>query len=125
MLLASILTADGYCVGTCSVAISAAISITISWVQIQAALSTLRNFCLTRPSQPAQGGRAYHRSQGMMNKRAGKRQSQVNGLNALPPHVNVTLFRQTEPWISQTAEASSCTWKEITEGGNVDACGHA
>ena len=95
----------------------------ISWAQIQAALETLRNFCLTRPSQPAQGGRAYYVSQGLMNKGVGRRQTQVTGLNALPPHVNLTLFQQTEPWTDQAAEYDSCTWREVTSRGTVKACG--
>ena len=43
------------------------------------------------PSQPAQGGRAYHVPQNVLRKGVDKRQSQVTGLNALPPHVNLTM----------------------------------
>ena len=45
------------------------------------------------------------------------------GLNALPPHVNLTLYRQFEPYPSSTAaQLSTCAWQHIIDGQDVRAC---
>ena len=102
-------------------AISAATTLVLTWQQIQAALGTLMNVCLQNPSRPAYGGRAYYQQTAKVSRRK-KRQAQATGLNALPPHANLTLFQQREPWVDPAAELRSCTWGAVSTGANVGNC---
>ena len=73
---------------TCNVAISASTIIVIRWAQIRAALDTLINTCVIHPLHPARGGKAYYKVPKPLALHA---RDTVTGLNALPPHLNVTL----------------------------------
>ncbi|MCJ1236650.1 hypothetical protein MMC14_004632 [Varicellaria rhodocarpa] len=73
---------------SCKVVISASINIVITWAQVQAALSTLINACVMHPLQSARGGKAYYQIQRPSTLTA---RNTITGLNALPPHLNVTL----------------------------------
>ena len=45
------------------------------------------------------------------------------GLNALPLGVNMTVFRQYEPWQTDVvAETRTCTWQKVLERLNVAKC---
>ena len=75
---------------TCNVAVSASIMIVVTWGQIKAALDTLISICVMNPSQPARGGKAYYQIQKPQPPALYARDT-ITGLNALPPHLNVTL----------------------------------
>ena len=63
---------------TCTLAISAAIILVLSWAQIRTALATLMSVCVQNPTQPARGGRAFygHPSPQQLSERKWKRQRQ-------------------------------------------------
>ena len=108
---------------TCYLAISATITVVLIWQQIQAALAALMNTCVQHPYQPPQGGRAYYGSHRVYpSGRKNKRQSNFTGLDALPPHVNLTLFEQLESWTGPTDELNSCTWKAVVQREPVSPC---
>ncbi|MCJ1224992.1 hypothetical protein MMC12_001639 [Toensbergia leucococca] len=111
---------------TCYLAISAAVSIILTWAQIRIALSTLINMCVEAPYQNPRGGRAYSSSSWQTTSgRNQRRQSAgVTGLNALPPEVNVTVFEQREGAMdsSAAAELASCTWEAVSKGICVSTC---
>ena len=114
---------------TCYLAISVSISLTLTWAQIRAAVATLMNICVQNPLQPARGGRAfYHQTPipaATSNRRRKKKKrdsAALTGLNALPPAVNVTMFRQDEAWTDPTAEMKSCTWAAVRKGQAVSTC---
>ena len=111
-------------VNTCYLAISAAVAIALNWNQIQTAVSALIDICVQHPFQAAQGGRAYYApSTDQVSRRQNKRQSTgLTGWNALPPHVNITIFEQTEPWTNAVEEQKTCTWQAASNGRPVASC---
>ena len=117
---------------SCYVAITASIALILTWAQIRVALSALMTTCVQNPfySHPF-GGRAFHAIPAASHspgKKKGKRRKRdgnglgLSGLNALPPHANVTTFRQSEPWRSTMEEMNSCTWNQVVKGFPVDEC---
>lgn len=109
--------------GTCYLAVSARLTMVLGWDQIQTALATLMGICIQLPSQAAHGGRAYFGSSSLPTSgRRKKRQTSLTGLNALPPHVNLTLFQQTEPWTNPAEELTSCTWKAAWNRKAISSC---
>ena len=114
---------------TCYLAISAFTSLVLTWEQIRAAATTLISVCTQNPWQAPQGGRAYggpqpQRTSGRSRERK-TRVPSVNSLNALPRGVNVTIFKQQEPWINQAAELKSCAWKAVLKQTPTSPCGPA
>ncbi|MCJ1239272.1 hypothetical protein MMC14_007266 [Varicellaria rhodocarpa] len=135
---------------TCYVAISTAVSLVLTWAQIATAVSTLMNVCVQQTlfasstQNPAsKGGRAFYSPPQQIiasnDRRRRKRQNDdansndllaaeidhttnLTGLNALPPSVNITLFEQTEAWVNEGAEIGFCTWKAVERHGDVQAC---
>ena len=114
---------------TCYLAVSAATSIVLTWAQIRTAVSTLMNVCVENPLKAAQGGRAYYAASSapQIHGRGGKRRraqgdTGLNGLNALPPSANVTIFEQREMWADAQAEMRSCTWQAVEKGIPVARC---
>ena len=106
---------------TCYLAISAALSVILTWAQIQTAVSTLMNTCIQAPFHPVQGGRAYYSPSPSHRKRQAA--SSVTGLDALPPTVNITMFEQHEPWPgSAAAELRTCAWQAVLAGLTVSHC---
>ncbi|MCJ1236968.1 hypothetical protein MMC14_004952 [Varicellaria rhodocarpa] len=110
--------------GTCSVAITASVHLVLTWSQIRIALDTLINQCVSNPLKPAIGGRAYfERSSSLDSLSRQMRRDTLDGLNALPLHANITLFKQNEPIRSNVkAEFETCTWHQILIGGAVASC---
>ncbi|MCJ1237109.1 hypothetical protein MMC14_005093 [Varicellaria rhodocarpa] len=104
---------------SCVMAISAATALVLTWRQIQAALGTLMNVCLQNPSRPAYGGRAYYQQTAKVSRR---KKRQATGINALPPHANLTLFQQQEPWVDPAGELRSCTWGAVSTGASIANC---
>ena len=83
--------------------------------------------CVQNPVlMTAQGGRAYYEHQPALSSRRRKRGSGADagltGLNALPPHANLTLFQQTEPFVGVAQEMESCTWMAVERGRPVTGC---
>ena len=81
-----------FSLGTCSVAITASVSLRLTWSQIKIALDTLINLCVSNPTKPALGGRAYYDS--LSSHSLGRyrtKRGTLDGLNALPPHANITI----------------------------------
>ena len=89
---------------TCNVIITASLSIVLTWAQIKAALDTLINICVMHPLVPNRGGRAYNAPQiatqqlwGRDEEEGGRRGKRdgppLNGLNALPPGSNMSVFQ--------------------------------
>ena len=109
---------------SCNLAISAAISLVLTWAQIRTALSALMNVCIQAPLQGSRGGRAFYTvPQQISRRKRRKRQgSELTGLNALPPNVNITIFEQRETWLNPTEELTSCTWEAVTRGAAVSTC---
>lgn len=113
--------------GTCSIGISVSAPALISWDQIKAALNDLIEICVNNPLAIAVGGRAYHGAQEKLLYNVGgqKRQKRNTVSNALPPHVNITLFQQYEifPSFPEAAEEiQSCTWQQVKNGQDVRPC---
>ena len=110
--------------GTCSAAITASVHLVLTWNQIKIALDALINRCVSNPLQPAKGGRAYYAtplSYGPSSRRM--KRGTIDGLNALPPHANVTIFKQNES-IRDAAQSEfeTCTWRQILRGGAIATC---
>ena len=107
---------------TCYLAISATMTLVLTWEQIRAAASALIGVCVQHPYQPSQGGRAYYGTQPQQSSRRRKRQAAVNGLNALPPGATLAVFAQREPWTTQAGELNSCTWHAVLNRHSVTTC---
>ncbi|MCJ1228496.1 hypothetical protein MMC12_005157 [Toensbergia leucococca] len=108
---------------TCVLAISAAIPLVLTWAQVQIALSALMSICIQHPLQASQGGRAYFGvSTTQLSGRRARKRDNLSGLNALPPHANLTLFAQQEPFLGGASEANTCTWQSVVQGMAVDSC---
>ena len=122
---------------TCYLAISAAASLVLTWAQIATAVSTLMDVCVDEGHPTAtvpKGGKAFYSAPQPITSSRKKRRKRQNGdddgddlvsamdhtnltgLNALPPSVNVTIFEQREAWVE------SCTWRAVERGGSVSAC---
>lgn len=74
---------------------------------------------------PVAGGRAHiihggHALPGAMGKR--DVHARRSALNTLPPHVNITIFEQQEPFVNPRVEAKSCTWRAVQERKPVSNC---
>lgn len=78
---------------TCHVAITASVNLVLTWEQVRVALSALLNVCLQAPvGAKPQGGRAFYAGpRQQISGRGQKKKRQLSGLNALPPHANITL----------------------------------
>lgn len=113
---------------TCYLAISAGVALVLSWAQVRVAVTSLMDTCLHHSHGPAQGGRAYVGSQpkqvrGRKGKKIYKRQDRTPaGSSALPPHVNITIFEQREPWTDPVNELRTCTWQAVADGQPVSKC---
>lgn len=109
--------------GSCYLAVSASLTTVLTWDQVQTALATLMNICIQLPFQASRGGRAYFGPQPQqISGRRKKRQPGLTGLNALPPHVNLTVFQQTDPWTNPAEERTSCTWKAAASRKAISSC---
>ena len=109
---------------SCNVGITSSIAIILTWAQIQAALTALVDNCVTHPLQTARGGRAFAGQMPFSGRRGIRRTIiQPNGLDALPPGVNMTLFDQDFLAAKDLeAELRSCTWTQARSSGNVKIC---
>ena len=108
---------------SCFLAISASIQMVLTWQQVRTAVNTLMNVCVAHPYQTPRGGRAFFGRPPAISRRVGiGRRETPTGLNALPPHANITIFKQTEAWTSVEDESKSCTWKAVTSGKSVSTC---
>ena len=108
---------------TCYLAVTASVALVLTWEQIRTALSTLMAICIQHPFHAPQGGRARFRSQPrQICSHRRKRMDPITGLNALPPHANITVFEQTEPWSNPVDELNTCTWKSISAGLSISKC---
>ena len=79
---------------SCRVAITSAVTVTLTWAQIRAALDALIDSCVAEPFHAATGGVAstgppHQVTVGVGHKR--KRATTISGLNALPPGVKITI----------------------------------
>ena len=169
-------------IDTCTLAISAAVTLVLTWAQVRTALATLMSVCVANPVLPARGGRAFYgshttpkvmgRSRRSGSGRSRKRRGgevlsgtffrrcpiimkrilsfsigmlmyktwilhcftawlinqltslthRTTGWNALPPHANLTIFQQLEPWTDSAAAAKTCSWNAVLRGEAVDGC---
>lgn len=110
---------------SCYLAISVTIALVLTWEQIRTAVATLMNVCIHTPYLAPQGGNAYWTppAQRISGKKTKKRQSQtLSGLNALPPHVNITIFEQREAWKNPIDELKTCTWQAVAHGTPIRTC---
>ena len=115
---------------SCYMAITASIALVLTWAQIRVALSALMTTCIQNPLNiHPQGGKAFHAAPTIsppVSRKKGKKKKRdkegLSGLNALPPHANITLFQQNEPWINAVAELNSCTWNQVVKGLTVEQC---
>ena len=111
---------------TCFLAVSAAVTTTLSWEQFRVAVETLMNICVQHPYNAPQGGRAYFEPQrkgvsGRKEKRQNSKLS-VSGTNALPPKVIIRMFQQLESWKSAANELKTCTWRAVLDGRLTTTC---
>lgn len=107
---------------SCYLAITASVALVLTWEQIRAAVNALFHACVQHPYNPVQGGRAFYKPPRPVGGRRTRRDGTPSGLNALPPHANVTVFQQLEAWTDTSRELKSCTWKAVTEGSPVSKC---
>ncbi|MCJ1231553.1 hypothetical protein MMC12_008230 [Toensbergia leucococca] len=113
---------------TCSIGISASASLTMTWQQIIAAVNGLIEICVNNPLATAVGGRAYYEPQSPSDiggRRKTKKLRDITALNALPPHANVSLFRQYEIFSDfppPAQEIASCTWQHVLNEQDVRSC---
>lgn len=109
---------------TCYLAISSTIPLTLTWNQVRAAVSALMSICIHNPFQASHGGRAYysHPSHQIGKRGRQRRNSEVTGLNALPPHANITIFEQSQPWTDPAGELRTCAWQAVLKGHPVTPC---
>lgn len=116
---------------SCYLAISVTVALVLTWEQIRTAVATLMNVCIHTPYLAPQGGSAYwtpqaKRISGKKKRRRRRRQaSNLTGLNALPPHVNITIFEQREAWKNPTEELKTCTWQAVAHGNSIKTCATA
>ena len=75
--------------GSCHAAVTSLATIALTWAQISAGLNTLVDSCVMHPLVGARGGRAFYAKSTGSKRR--KRAVVINGLDALPPGVNITL----------------------------------
>ena len=106
---------------SCYLAISASTDLVLSWQQIRAAVEALLAICIMHPYSSPQGGRAYYQVQPSMIE-GRRRKRDVTGLNALPPHANLTMFEQTKPWTNLEDELKSCTWQAASNRRAISTC---
>ena len=112
---------------SCNVGITAQKTIVLRWAQVQAGVNALVDNCVLHPLVGARGGRAYASSSiAITSGKKGRRSAAptpVNGLDALPPGVNLTLFEQDfEAAKDPSREVTTCTWIEAVGPGKVDIC---
>ncbi|MCJ1233974.1 hypothetical protein MMC14_001932 [Varicellaria rhodocarpa] len=122
---------------TCTLAITASLALTLTWAQIQTALSALLGLCVANPSQDTpQGGRAYYsppapalndpqQNNGKQHREEKRDGAPLSGLNALPPHANITIFQQKSTFQNDaSAEEKTCAWGAVVKGESIaQACG--
>ncbi|MCJ1256455.1 hypothetical protein MMC24_004276 [Lignoscripta atroalba] len=102
---------------TCYLAISASEALTLGWSQLQTALETLMNTCVLHPLQPPLGGKAFFEVQTVpFCRKRTKRADDLTGLNALPPHVNLTIFAH------EASSEVACEWQAAQNGRPVSSC---
>lgn len=108
---------------TCNLAISASVTLVLTWAQIRTALATLMTTCVQHPFRAPQGGRAYFRLRpSQLSGRKSRKRDGLTGLNALPPHANITSFQQSETWTTPIDESRTCTWRAISNGHPTTTC---
>ena len=114
---------------TCSVAVSTASvgtdAISITWPQIQEALTMVIAGCVALVSGGGNGGRAHITPPlGLIDGRpkAKRNSSEPNAFDPLPQNVNITVFQQTVPFTTYAAERRSCPWRAVQNGNDVKQC---
>ena len=111
---------------SCYLAISATVALVLSWEQIRVGLAMLLNACVQHPYNPPKGGRAYYLPQTIQptdrKERRQKSQNRITGLNAIPAHANLTVFKQTEVWMNAAKELDTCTWRAVSNRKPVSIC---
>ena len=111
---------------SCYLAISVTAALVLTWEQIRTAVATLMNVCINTPYNAPQGGSAYWtppaKAIGGKNKRRRRQSHDLTGLNALPPHVNITIFEQREAWKNPIDELKTCTWQAVAHGNPINSC---
>ena len=70
-------------IDTCTLAISAAVTLVLSWAQIQTALAALMSVCIQNPVQPARCGRAFYGAPKQVRGRR-KRRNELSGRLSAP-----------------------------------------
>ena len=78
---------------SCHATVTAVKTMILTWAQIGAALSTLVDSCSAHPLLASRGGRAFAGTLPHRRRRRGSAAAmpRISGLDALPPHVNITL----------------------------------
>ena len=66
-------------IDTCTLALSAAVTLVLTWAQIRTALATLISVCVANPVLPARGGRAFYGGSHTTPKVVGKSSSRRSG----------------------------------------------
>ena len=114
---------------TCSVAISVAPVVTdavsITWQQVQAALTLIIARCVALASGNGNGGRAQIAPALRLisgHPKAKRNGSEVNAFDPLLANVNITVFQQTAPFTTYAAERRSCPWRAVQNGDDVKQC---
>ena len=64
---------------SCFLAISAAVSVVLSWEAIRTAVGALMNVCIQTPYGPSQGGRAFYRPKKVSGRRMRRRDGGLTG----------------------------------------------
>ena len=115
-------------IDTCAMTVSAASQIVLLGSQLMAAFTALLDNCVNDPVSTPSGGRAYYgvhpapaiSIQDMFGPSKIKRDaSDISGLNALPPPVNLTIFSHIHS-ANVTCEAQAAQQRQ-----SVSSCGTA
>ncbi len=109
-----------YTSGTCAFGVSSPVALSISWAHLLTAFETINTLCVQSPMKTVKGGRAYFGAQSVDSWINGKRDSVggVNGSEALPPGVNVTVWKHG---IVRNVDPV-CEWQLAMNGKDIRQC---
>ena len=76
---------------SCHATVTAVTTMVLTWAQVGAALSTLVDSCAAHPLLASRGGKAFAGTLPHQRRGSAAATPRISGLDALPPHVNITL----------------------------------
>ena len=74
------------------------------------------NVCIDYVGKKPKGGMAYYKKQPQLHFERGEKNNLLTGLNALPPHVNMTVFQHNPQ------SKIDCEWQALQDGKPLPSC---